>query len=64
MLILFNVDLKSALSKKRRDGKTAPLQPLTTMQRVYIGRLIEKYGDDYQVVLHFCVINSGCSFPV
>ncbi|XP_077240705.1 nucleolar-like protein [Tasmannia lanceolata] len=41
-------DLKSALGKKRRDGKAAPLQPLTTIQRVHIGRLIEKYGDDYQ----------------
>ncbi|KAK9281884.1 hypothetical protein L1049_004791 [Liquidambar formosana] len=41
-------DLKSALGKKRRDGKTAPLQPLTTMQRLHISRLIEKYGDDHQ----------------
>ncbi|KAL5983759.1 hypothetical protein ACLOJK_017850 [Asimina triloba] len=41
-------DLKSELGKKRRDGKTAPLQPLTSMQRVYIGRLIEKYCDDYE----------------
>ncbi|XAR61329.1 hypothetical protein NMG60_11035003 [Bertholletia excelsa] len=41
-------DLKSALGKKRRDGKSAPLQPLTTMQRIHIGRLVEKYGDDYQ----------------
>ncbi|KAF5176353.1 Multidrug resistance abc transporter atp-binding and permease protein [Thalictrum thalictroides] len=41
-------DLKSALGKRRKDGKTAPLQPLTAMQRVHIGRLVEKYGDDYQ----------------
>ncbi|KAF8394584.1 hypothetical protein HHK36_020798 [Tetracentron sinense] len=41
-------DLKSVLGKKRRDGKTTPLQPLTTMQRIHIGRLTEKYGDDYQ----------------
>uniref|UniRef100_A0A5B7BRZ6 Nucleolar protein 16 n=1 Tax=Davidia involucrata TaxID=16924 RepID=A0A5B7BRZ6_DAVIN len=41
-------DLKSALGKKRRDGKTTPPQPLTTMQRLHIGRLIGKYGDDYQ----------------
>ncbi|KAF6142602.1 hypothetical protein GIB67_015088 [Kingdonia uniflora] len=41
-------DLKSALGKKRRDGKTAPAKPLTAMQRVHIGRLIEKYGDNYQ----------------
>ncbi|KAL6968515.1 hypothetical protein U1Q18_034319 [Sarracenia purpurea var. burkii] len=40
--------LKSALGKKRRDGKNAPLQPLTRMQRVHIGKLVEKYGDDYQ----------------
>ncbi|XP_068310151.1 nucleolar protein 16-like [Pyrus communis] len=41
-------DLKTSLGKKRRDGKSAPLQPLTAMQRLHIGRLIEKYGDDYQ----------------
>ncbi|CAL1398593.1 unnamed protein product [Linum trigynum] len=41
-------DLKSALGKQRRDGKGAPLQPLTSMQRYHIGRLVEKYGDDYQ----------------
>ncbi|KAK3194076.1 hypothetical protein Dsin_025386 [Dipteronia sinensis] len=43
-----DVDVKSALGKKRKDGKVAPLQPLTTMQRVHIGRLIERYGDNYQ----------------
>ncbi|XP_065861334.1 nucleolar protein 16 [Euphorbia lathyris] len=43
-------DVKSALGKKRRDGKGAPLQPLTTMQRVHIGRLVEKYGDNYQAM--------------
>ena len=42
-------DLKSALGKKRRDGKSAPLPPLTKIQRVHVGQLIEKYGDDYQV---------------
>ncbi|KAH9329127.1 hypothetical protein KI387_001235, partial [Taxus chinensis] len=41
-------DLKSALGKRRRDGKTAPLQTLTCMQRVYVSRLISKYGNDYQ----------------
>ncbi|XP_060178705.1 uncharacterized protein LOC132608920 [Lycium barbarum] len=41
-------DLKSALGKKRRDGKSAPLQPLTSIQRIYISRLVEEYGDDYQ----------------
>ncbi|CAN6468106.1 unnamed protein product [Victoria cruziana] len=41
-------DLKSALGKKRRDGKVMPKQPLTKMQRVYIGQLISKYGDDYE----------------
>ncbi|KAG1338684.1 nucleolar protein 16 [Cocos nucifera] len=51
-------DLKSALRKKRRDGKTAPLPPLTTMQRVYIGRLIEKYGDDYQAMFMDTKLNS------
>ncbi|XP_068657393.1 uncharacterized protein [Aristolochia californica] len=38
-------DLKSALGKKRRDGKKAPMQPLTAIQRVYVARLIEKYED-------------------
>ncbi|XP_009608982.1 uncharacterized protein LOC107787637 [Nicotiana tabacum] len=41
-------DLKTALGKKRRDGKSAPLQPLTSIQRVHIGRLVEKYGDHFQ----------------
>ncbi|KAM0998528.1 hypothetical protein ACFX2I_008254 [Malus domestica] len=41
-------DLKTSLGKKRRDGKSAPLQPLTAMQRLHLGRLIEEYGDDYQ----------------
>ncbi|KAJ1412624.1 Ribosome biogenesis protein Nop16 [Sesbania bispinosa] len=41
-------DLKSALGKKRRDGKSAPPQPLTAMQRIHISRLVDKYGDDYQ----------------
>ncbi|XP_024365043.1 uncharacterized protein [Physcomitrium patens] len=40
-------DVKSVLHKKRKDGKKAPLQRLTTMQRVYISRLILKHGDDY-----------------
>ncbi|KAE8009497.1 hypothetical protein FH972_005931 [Carpinus fangiana] len=41
-------DLKSALGKQRRDGKSAPPQPLTAIQRLHISRLIEKYGDDYK----------------
>ncbi|XP_057439280.1 nucleolar protein 16 [Lotus japonicus] len=41
-------DLKSALGKRRRDGKSVPPQPLTAMQRVHITRLVDKYGDDYQ----------------
>ncbi|KAL0371443.1 UNVERIFIED_CONTAM: hypothetical protein Scaly_0320100 [Sesamum calycinum] len=41
-------DLKSALGKKRTDGKHAPLQPLTAVQRIHVGRLVEKYSDDYQ----------------
>ncbi|XP_024027733.1 uncharacterized protein LOC21385042 isoform X2 [Morus notabilis] len=41
-------DLKSALGKKRRDGKSAPPQPLTALQRRHIGLFIEKHGDDYQ----------------
>ncbi|KAG8389481.1 hypothetical protein BUALT_Bualt02G0233900 [Buddleja alternifolia] len=41
-------DLKSALGKKRTDGKPASLQPLTSIQRIHVSRLVEKYGDDYQ----------------
>ncbi|KAL4572115.1 hypothetical protein LXL04_018884 [Taraxacum kok-saghyz] len=41
-------DVKSALGKKRVDGKSAPLQPLTAMQRLHIRALVEKYGDNYQ----------------
>ena len=43
------VDLKSALGKRRRDGKSALPQPLTSIQRLYISRLVEKYGADFQV---------------
>nr|XP_043622138.1 uncharacterized protein LOC122593756 [Erigeron canadensis] len=41
-------DVKTALGKQRVDGKSGSLQPLTTMQRVYIRTLVEKYGDDYK----------------
>eukprot|EP00252_Welwitschia_mirabilis_P027187 TRINITY_DN9256_c0_g1_i1.p1 TRINITY_DN9256_c0_g1~~TRINITY_DN9256_c0_g1_i1.p1 ORF type:complete len:194 (-),score=23.69 TRINITY_DN9256_c0_g1_i1:480-1061(-) len=51
-------DLKSALKKKRRDGKRPPLQPLTTMQEVYVGRLIQKYGDDYQAMFWDIKLNA------
>ncbi|KAI4329765.1 hypothetical protein MLD38_028113 [Melastoma candidum] len=51
-------DLKSALGKKRRDGKSAPLQPLTAMQRVHISLLVEKYGDDYQRMFMDTKLNS------
>ncbi|XWS46667.1 hypothetical protein CRYUN_Cryun14cG0087400 [Craigia yunnanensis] len=43
-------DLKTALGKKRKDGKSTHLQPLTTMQRLNMGRLIEKYSNDYQAM--------------
>ncbi|CAI8595948.1 unnamed protein product [Vicia faba] len=41
-------DLKSALGKRRRDGKSALPQPLTSIQHLYISRLVEKYGADFQ----------------
>ncbi|PIN18000.1 Nucleolar protein (NOP16) involved in 60S ribosomal subunit biogenesis [Handroanthus impetiginosus] len=41
-------DLKTALGKKRTDGKPASLQPLTAIQRLHVRRLVEKYGDDYE----------------
>ncbi|MED6173014.1 hypothetical protein PIB30_055393 [Stylosanthes scabra] len=44
-------DLKSALGKKRRDGRSALPQPLTAIQRVHISRLVDKYGDDYKSML-------------
>jgi hypothetical protein len=43
-------DVKSALHKKRKDGKKAPLQRLTTMQRVYVSRLILKHGDNHEAM--------------
>ncbi|KAM7255357.1 hypothetical protein ACFE04_020598 [Oxalis oulophora] len=51
-------DLKSALGKLRRDGQTAPLQPLTTIQRKHIARLIENYGDNYQAMFMDTKLNS------
>jgi len=45
-----NDDVKSALHKKRKDGKKAPLQKLTTMQKVYISRLILRHGDNYEAM--------------
>lgn len=51
-------DLKSALGKRRRDGKTAPLQRLTTMQRVYVGRLIKKHGNEYQAMSRDLKLNA------
>ncbi|KAL5098150.1 hypothetical protein RYX36_002477, partial [Vicia faba] len=45
-------DLKSALGKRRRDGKSALPQPLTSIQRLYISRLVEKYGTDFQVLAY------------
>ncbi|CAJ2629141.1 hypothetical protein L195_g010315 [Trifolium pratense] len=41
-------DLKSALGKRRRDGKCSLPQPLTSIQRLHISRLVEKYGADFQ----------------
>ncbi|KAK1315831.1 Ubiquitin-like-specific protease ESD4 [Acorus calamus] len=43
-------DLKTALGKRRRDGKQAALLMLTAMQRLHVGKLVEKYGDDYQAM--------------
>ncbi|XP_074268548.1 uncharacterized protein LOC141591937 [Silene latifolia] len=51
-------DLKTALGKKRRDGKRAPLQPLTAMQRVHMQPLIEKYGDDYESMFRDTKLNA------
>ncbi|KAI4301403.1 hypothetical protein L6164_034686 [Bauhinia variegata] len=50
-------DLKSALGKQRRDGKSAPPQPLTAIQRIHIGRLVDKYGDDYQSMFRDIKLN-------
>lgn len=51
-------DLKSALGKRRRDGKGAPSQPLTTMQRAHLRPLIEKYGDDYESMFRDIKLNA------
>ncbi|KAJ7526471.1 hypothetical protein O6H91_16G007700 [Diphasiastrum complanatum] len=50
-------DVKSALGKKRKDGKRNPLQRLTLMQRVYVGRLIEKYGNDFEAMARDIKLN-------
>ncbi|KAJ7972957.1 nucleolar protein 16-like [Quillaja saponaria] len=57
-LDLIDSDLKSALGKKRRDGKSAPPQPLTSMQRFHISRLVDKYGDDFQRMFMDTKLNS------
>uniref|UniRef100_A0A7C9DIB3 Nucleolar protein 16 n=1 Tax=Opuntia streptacantha TaxID=393608 RepID=A0A7C9DIB3_OPUST len=51
-------DLKTVLGKKRRDGKSAPSQPLTAMQRAHLRPLIEKYGDDYESMFKDIKLNS------
>lgn len=57
ILSLLYIDFKTALGKRRRDGKKAPSQPLTTMQRAHVLPLIEKYGDDYEVSMCSCFCN-------
>jgi len=61
---LVGVDLKAALGKKRRDGRSALPQPLTAMQRIHIGRLVDKYGDDYQVSYYIVIIRLFCFFVI
>ncbi|XP_028219541.1 uncharacterized protein LOC114401264 [Glycine soja] len=51
-------DLKSALGKKRRNGRNVLPQPLITMQRIHISRLVDKYEDDYQSMLMDIKLNS------
>ncbi|KAL9304818.1 putative ribosome biogenesis protein Nop16 [Arabidopsis thaliana] len=51
-------NLKTALGKQRKDGKSAPLQPLTTMQRTHIRRLVEKHGDDIEGMYRDRKLNS------
>ncbi|KAL0648975.1 hypothetical protein Bca4012_091665 [Brassica carinata] len=52
------VDLKTTLGKERKDGKSAPLQPLTTMQLTHIRRLVEKHGDDISSMYRDRKLNS------
>lgn len=56
LVVYFPLDLRSALGKKRRDGKSAPAQPLTAMQRLHVSRLVDKYGDDYQVAVVYYAV--------
>ncbi|KAL8143070.1 hypothetical protein V2J09_016102 [Rumex salicifolius] len=51
-------DLKTALGKMRRDGKRAPILPLTSMQRKHVKALIERYGDDYQSMFRDIKLNT------
>ncbi|XP_024521917.1 nucleolar protein 16-like [Selaginella moellendorffii] len=51
-------DVRSALGKKRRDGKNAGLQRLTKMQRVHIARLIKQYGNDFEAMARDIKLNT------
>eukprot|EP00850_Spirogloea_muscicola_P020432 SM000216S06558 [mRNA] locus=s216:64008:64684:- [translate_table: standard] len=43
-------ELRAALGKKRKAGPGAPIQRLTKMQRVYVGRLVGKHGEDFMAM--------------
>eukprot|EP00850_Spirogloea_muscicola_P015192 SM000114S24155 [mRNA] locus=s114:294629:295304:+ [translate_table: standard] len=40
-------ELRAALGKKRKAGPGAPIQRLTKMQRLYVGRLVSKHGENF-----------------
>lgn len=51
-------EVRAALGKKRKHGPSQPLQRLTKMQRVYVGNLITKHGEDVEAMSRDLKLNA------
>ena len=52
-----DADVRGALGKKKRHAPSVPLPRLTTMQRTYFGRLVAKYGDNFEAMARDTKLN-------